>query len=197
MMNTTNYSRYATVEENALASADHAASPVNGSLPQVKAAGVNVSEIKFMIELLAQNAGIDSEPREYLERLMCLAHHLLYILEAEEENIGWVHGGDEVRLYPPHLPPLPSLGSLMRLSRVEQERILDKRASELLREIEGLRRTLWETKDGYYKAPPYRTEENMIRQARRRFSRLRERAMTLGHWTDGRWDAGKEETHLV
>ena len=85
---------------------------------------------------------------------------------------------------------MPSLASLQKLSREDQARFLDKRASDLLREIEGLRL-------GYYQAPEYRQGYWMIEQARRRYRKLRDTAMKLGHWTDGRWNAGSEETHLV
>ncbi|EAQ23573.1 MULTISPECIES: hypothetical protein [unclassified Roseovarius] len=195
-MNITNRSRHATAEENAYAAALEAASRAETSLPQAKAAGVNVKEIQFLTELLARHAGIERNPEFYLEMLMNLTHHILYVLEAEHLKLE-LGSCEECGVYPPHLPPFPSWQRLLRLDRAEQERLLDKRASELLREIEGLRRTVDEAKDGYYIAPPYINAYDMIENARRKFSRLRNTALKLGHWTDGRWDDGEEETHRV
>lgn len=96
----------------------------------------------------------------------------------------------EVPLYPAHLPPFPPVMRMLRLAREERERRLEKRATELLLQIEGLR-------TGYYVAPPGKENKRMLEHARRRFRRLRNTAMQLGFWTDGRWDAGEEETHLV
>ena len=78
----------------------------------------------------------------------------------------------------------------MKLPQREQERRLEKRATELLLEIEGLR-------TGFYIAPPGKERARMLENARRRVRRLRNTAMQLGFWTDGCWDAGEEETHLV
>jgi hypothetical protein len=93
-------------------------------------------------------------------------------------------------LYPRSLPPFPPVTRLSRLPRDEQARRLEKRATELLLEIEGLR-------TGVYVAPPGKSRARMLENARRRVRRLRNTAMQLGFWTDGRWDAGEEETHLV
>lgn len=96
----------------------------------------------------------------------------------------------EVPLHPRTLPPFPPVMKLLKLPRDEQARRLEKRAAELLLEIEGLR-------IGFYVAPPGKSRARMLENARRRVRRLRNTAMQLGFWTDGRWDAGEEETHLV
>ncbi|RBI68992.1 hypothetical protein DQW77_16070 [Roseovarius sp. TE539] len=93
-------------------------------------------------------------------------------------------------LYPRMLPPFPPVTRLLRLPRDEQARRLEKRATELLLEIEGLR-------TGVYVAPPGKSRARMLENARRRVRRLRNTAMQLGFWTNGRWDAGDEETHVV
>ncbi len=96
----------------------------------------------------------------------------------------------EIPLLPKHLPPFPPASRMRRLPRETQERLLEKRATELMLEIEGLR-------TGYYAAPIHRQRSRMLELARRKFRRLRNTAMLLGFWTDGRWDAGEEETHIV
>lgn len=101
-----------------------------------------------------------------------------------------VRYSNEEPLYPKKLKPFPGVFWLMKLPREEQERWLERRATELLLEIEGLRY-------GFYIAPHPRSSRDMLQLARRRFRRLRDTAMKLGFWTDGRWDAGEEETHLV
>jgi len=96
----------------------------------------------------------------------------------------------EVPLYPRKLPRFPPVTRLLRLPPDEQERRLEKRAAELLLEIEGLR-------TGVYVTPPGKSRAQMLENARRRVRRLRNTAMQLGFWTDGHWDAVEEETHVV
>ncbi|HKJ84486.1 MAG TPA: hypothetical protein VKA06_00340 [Spirochaetia bacterium] len=79
---------------------------------------------------------------------------------------------------------------LLHLPSDEQARRLEKRATELLLEIEGLR-------TGAYIEPPGKSRARMLENARRRVCRLRNTAMQLGFWTDDRWDAGEKEAELV
>ncbi|RFP88263.1 hypothetical protein DZK27_09235 [Rhodobacteraceae bacterium 63075] len=95
----------------------------------------------------------------------------------------------EVPVVPAYLSPFPPLKRLLRLTREEQERLLERRATELLLRIEGYRAGFYIEMSSYKKA--------WISNARRRFHRLRNVAMQLGFWTDGRWDLGEEETHWV
>ena len=131
---------------------------------------IDKDTLHSMLELMAGEFTYEKEPAELVESL-----------------VGRIN---EDPMVPPRLAPFPPLTKLLRLDREDRARLLDKRASELMREIEGLR-------DGHYKAPEYRLKHRMIEQARRRFRRLRDTAMKLGHWTDKRWDKGSEETHLV
>lgn len=189
-MSITNRSRHATAAENAQASALHAASLTHTTLPHAKALGINVWEIQYLAETLATYVGIDrQDPEDYLELLLHMAHYVLFAVEAEYLKIERAPRAER--------PLFPWWKRLMRLDRAEQARQLDKRASELLREIEGLRRTVDGARDGYYAAPIYSDARDMIANARRKYARLRETAMKLGHWTEGRWDDGEEETHLV
>jgi hypothetical protein len=152
--------------------------------------------IFFLIKLMSDELRADREPAEAISCLLGLAHELTLILEHFEcihfarPRTDGQRQYKETPLIPPKLAQFPSLYALRRLDKVEQRRRLDKRASELLQEIEGLR-------SGYYMAPDYRADFRMIEQARRKFRKLRDTAMKLGHWTDARWDAGSEETHLV
>jgi len=93
-------------------------------------------------------------------------------------------------LYPRRLPPFPPVTRLLHLPSDEQARRLEKRATELLLEIEGLR-------TGAYIEPPGKSRARMLENARRRVCRLRNTAMQLGFWTDDRWDAGEKEAELV
>lgn len=148
------------------------------------------------LKLMANELSGDKSAPELVSLLLGTLHQLIRYLEYHElihmtpinlDGRGLVV---ETPLHPPHIPPLPPLAAIRRLSREEQARFFDKRASDLMREIEGLRL-------GYYAAPEYRLDYRMIEQARRRYRKLRDTAMKLGHWTDGRWDEGEEETHLV
>lgn len=174
-----------------------------GHRPKLKLAKIDTLMIDHLIECLVQNAAADNDPQTYLEVLLELASLLVFVLEAEEELLNLppsIEGRPrpaETKLYPPKLSPFPSWQSLSTLDRSEQERLLNKRARELMQEIEGLRPGLCGASGGYYAVPSGRDAHRMIEQARRRFRRLRDTAMKLGHWTEGRWDAGEEETHLV
>ncbi|MDE4134817.1 hypothetical protein PXK00_17025 [Phaeobacter sp. QD34_3] len=149
-----------------------------------------------MIQWMADELNSEKDAPELVRCLLGMAnelvqtlehHELIHITPADTNGIG---SATEAPMLPPRIPPLPSLAQLHRLPREDQARFLDKRASDLMREIEGLRL-------GYYEAPDYRLDYRMIEQARRRYRKLRDTAMKLGHWTDGRWEAGSEETHLV
>lgn len=188
-MNITNRARHATAGENAHASVVQAASLADTSLPHVTAEGIDVSKIQYLTEILARQAGIDQIPQHHLEMLQNLAHEVFHVLEAD--HLKFENGPcEERRIHPVHLPPFPPVLRMLSLTRDQRERRLEKRATELLLEIEGLR-------SGLYVAPPGKTRKRMLEQARRRFRRLHNTAMQLGFWTDGRWDAGEEETHLV
>jgi len=95
----------------------------------------------------------------------------------------------EVPVVPAYLSPFPPLKRLLRLSRAEQERLLEKRATELLLRIEGYRA-------GFY-VELSNDKRGWLSNARRRFHRLRNVAMQLGFWTDGRWGLGEEETDRI
>lgn len=158
---------------------------------------IDKGAIHSRLELMAGELASEKEPEELTTCLLGLANELLLTLEgiqliqiAPPGNDWYDDPSQEMPLHPPRLPPFPPLIALLRLSRKKQERLLDRRASELMREIMGLR-------DGFYVAPEYRQGYRMIEQARRRFRRLRDTAMKLGHWTDKRWEKGNEETHLV
>lgn len=157
---------------------------------------IDKGTVFFMLKLMADELNGNKEAPELVSCLLGMANELVQILEHDElihitpANVNGNGPVAETPLIPPRIPPLPPLVALRRLSREDQARFLDKRASELMREIEGLR-------SGYYKAPEYRLDYRMIEQARRRYRKLRDTAMKLGHWTDGRWEGGSEETHLV
>ena len=188
-MNITNRARHATAGENAHASAVHAASLADTSVPHEKAEGIDVSKIQYLTEILARHDGIDQIPKHYLKVIQSMAHEVFHMLEAD--HLEFENGPDEERcIHPAHLPPFPPVMRMLRLTPDERERRLEKRATELLLEIEGLR-------TGLYVAPPGKTRKRMLEQARRRFRRLHNTAMQLGFWTDGRWDDGEEETQFV
>lgn len=145
---------------------------------------------------MADELSGEKDAPELTACLLGVANNLVEILEqfdlthtttADIDGRGLV---GEAPLLPPRIPPSPSLASLQKLSRKDQACFLNKRASDLLREIEGLRL-------GYYEAPEYRQGYRMIEQARRRYRKLRDTAMKLGHWTSEHRNAGSEETHLV
>ncbi|OIQ35233.1 MAG: hypothetical protein BM559_01585 [Roseobacter sp. MedPE-SWchi] len=150
----------------------------------------------FILKAMIVELDSRKEAPELVSCLLGMANELIQSLEHQEiAHITAINANRngpvaEAPLLPPRIPPLPPLVALRRLSHDEQARFLDKRASDLMREIEGLRL-------GYYKAPEYRLDYRMIEQARRRYRKLRDTAMKLGHWTDGRWEATSEETHLV
>ena len=157
---------------------------------------INKDMVYCMLKWMADELNSEKEAPELVSCLLGMANELVQTLEHIElvhisrENTNGIGSVKETPLLPPRIPPLPSLTALLRLSREDQARFLDKRASALMREIEGLRL-------GYYTAPSYRQDYRMIEQARRRYRKLRDTAMRLGHWTDGRWEDGSEETHLV
>lgn len=157
---------------------------------------INQGLIRFLANEVQTAAYAEKPAEQYLTDLFAVTNELLLVLEGEEGISDMPRLPKEARppkeapITPPYLPPLPSVVSLLRLEGSEQERILDKRASDLIREIEGLRL-------GYYKAPEFRLDYRMIEQARRRYLKLRDTAMRLGHWTEGRWEVGSEETHFV
>lgn len=163
---------------------------------RVKKARIAVMVIESLIKELTVETAKDKEPEDYLLDLLGITNELLFVLEAEEEVLiaPTVFPGrglpNRIPVYPPRLAPMLPFKKMLQLDREEQERVLTQRASDLVREIEGLR-------SGHYVAPPYRLEYRMINQARRRYRRLLDLAMRLGFWTDGRWDAGEEETHIV
>ncbi|WP_425079685.1 hypothetical protein [Ruegeria denitrificans] len=157
---------------------------------------IDKGTVFFLLKSMADELNGDKDAPELVSCLLGMTNELLQVLENHESihvtptKIDGTKSVTEIPLFPPQIPPLPPLTALRQLSREDQVRILDKRASDLMREIEGLRL-------GYYEAPDYRQAYRMIEQARRRFRKLRDTAMKLGHWTDGRWNAGSEETHLV
>lgn len=163
---------------------------------RVKKADIDVMTIKFLINELTVEAVKDKEPEDYLLDLLGISNELLIVLEWWEEILiaptafpG--HGlPKSTPVYPPRLAPMLPFKKMLQLESDEQERVLTQRASDLVHEIEGLR-------SGHYVAPPYRLDYRMISNARRRYRRLLDLAMRLGFWTDGRWDAGEEETHIV
>lgn len=152
--------------------------------------------ISFLLKTMADELNANKEVPVLVSCLLSMANELIQILEHHElihitpVNTNGHGPVSECALVPPKNPPLPPLAALRRLSCEDQARFLDNRASDLMREIEGLRL-------GYYEAPENRLDYRMIEQARRRYRKLRDTAMKLGHWTDGRWEAGSEEIHLV
>jgi hypothetical protein len=150
----------------------------------------------FILEAMTAELNGDKEAPELVSCLLGMANELIRILEHHEiihitaVNTNGNGPVAETPLLPPRIPPLPPLAALRCLPHDEQARFLDKRASDLMRELEGLRL-------GYYEAPEYRLGYRMIEQVRRRYRKLRDTAMKLGHWTDGRWETVSEETHLV
>jgi hypothetical protein len=155
---------------------------------------IDKDTVSFMLQLMSGKLRGDKEAPELVSCLLGIANELVQILEYDELIHITADDGNgpvsEYALLPRRIPPLTSLAVLRRLSRNDQARFHDKRASDLMREIEVLRL-------GYYEAPDYRLDYRMIEQAHRRYRKLRDTAMKLGHWTDGRWETGSEETHLV
>ncbi len=174
----------------------------NASIPQgpnfhpYKRAGAFTPDIRAVVAQMAAAIEEDRDTNEYMLCLLGMANYLVHMLEDTQEVLQLPKlnvrepSVREAPFVPERLPSFPPFKDLLKLSKDDQERLLEKRATALLREIEGLR-------SGYYVAPDHRSEDRMIEQARRRFRRLRNVAMQLGFWTDGRWEAGEEETHRV